>query len=245
MEQRYRLSAGALLYAVCKLHKSGIYGVPQVMPRLSDRGFPAFAQEAELELLAAGCGMLSFDGEFTVEPDFAALLGSCADCRSVVGASLRRNGVWKKLTLYPAAGAILEREEDNTCVLRTAAQPMNALLEVLELPEDPEEPPLEVLVDTDLLEKRSLEGVMAAGCGEAQARMILSALDGTGGYLHLSRVENRERTGELLLVCGSEGILSADAAYSETQELLRFSPLARAEATALLRAWTKEEESNE
>lgn len=144
MEQRYRLSAGALLYAVCKLHKSGIYGVPQVMPRLSDRGFPAFAQEAELELLAAGCGMLSFDGEFTVEPDFAALLGSCADCRSVVGASLRRNGVWKKLTLYPAARAILEREEDNTCVLRTAAQPMNALLEVLELPEDPEEPPLEV-----------------------------------------------------------------------------------------------------
>ena len=94
MEQAYRLSAGALLYAVLKLHKPGIYGLPTVMPKLSDKDFPAFAQDAELELMDAGCGILSFDGEFALDESFAALLGSCADCRGVVGASLRRDGVW-------------------------------------------------------------------------------------------------------------------------------------------------------
>lgn len=120
MEQAYRLSAGALLYAVLKLHKPGIYGLPNVMPKLSDKDFPAFAQDAELEL-------------------------------------------------------------------------------------------------------------MDAGCGEGQANMILAALNGTGGYAHISRVEGREQTAELLLFYGAEGILSADAEYSETRELLRLTPLTRAE----------------
>ena len=239
MEQAYHLSAGALLYAVLKLHKPGIYGLPNVMPKLSDKDFPAFAQDAELELMDAGCGILSFDGEFAIEPDFAALLEGCADCRGVVGASLRRNGVWQKLTLYPAAGAVLERAEDYTCILRTAAQPMDVLLETLALPENPEKPPFEVLVDTDLLEKRDLEGVMAAGCGEAQASMILSALNGTGGYAHLSHVEGRVRTDELLLVYGTEGILSAEAEYSETQEFLRLMPLSREDVSGILRAWSE------
>ena len=52
MEEVYRLSAGTLLYAVRKLHKRGFYGLPDVMPRLSDGEFPAFAQEAEMELIA-------------------------------------------------------------------------------------------------------------------------------------------------------------------------------------------------
>ena len=229
MEQAYRLSAGALLYAVLKLHKPGIYGLPNVMPKLSDKDFPAFAQDAELELMDAGCGILSFDGEFALDESFAALLGGCADCRGVVGASLRRDGVWHKLTLYPAAGAVLEREEDFTCTLRPAAQPAEVLETALALPEDPAQPPCEVLVDTDLLEKRDLEGVMAAGCGEGQANMILAALNGDGGYAHISRVEGREQTAELLLFYGAEGILSAGAEYSETRELLRLTPLTRAE----------------
>lgn len=118
---------------------------------------------------------------------------------------------------------------------------MDVLLETLGLPENPEKPPLEVLVATDLLEKRDLEGVMAAGCGEGQANMILSALNGTGGYAHLSHVEGRERTAELLLIYGAEGILSADAEYSQTQEFLRLTPLSREDASGILRAWSEGE----
>lgn len=239
MEQSYRLSAGAVLYAVLRLHKPGIYGVPNMMPKLSDKEFPDFAQEAELELMAAGCGTLDFDGEFTVAPDFAALLGSCADCRSAVGVSLRSGGVWRKLTLYPAAGAVLERGEDLTCTLRRG-EPMEVLLAALALPETNEL--TEVLVDTDVLEQRDLDGVQAAGCGEGEAKLILSALDGTGHYAHVSRVEGRERTGELLLLYGPEGILSAAAEYSETQEFLRLTPVTAEETAARLRALTVVEE---
>lgn len=246
MEQVYRLSAGALLYAVLKLHKPGIYGLPNVMPKLSDKDFPAFAQDAELELMDAGCGILNFDGEFTLDESFAALLGGCADCRCVVGASLRRDGVWHKMTLYPATGAVLEREEDFTCTLRlAAARPAEVLEAALELPVDPAQPPCEVLVDTDLLEKRDTEGVMAAGCGEGQANMILTALDGTGGYAHISRVEGRHQTAELLLFYGAEGILSAGAEYSETRELLRLKPLTRTEALELLQVLAAESAEQE
>lgn len=234
MKEVYQLPADAMLYAVLRLHKPGIYGLPNVMPKLSDKEFPAFAQDAELELMGAGCGVLNFDGEFALEPGFAALLSGCADCQSVVGASLQRGGGWQKLTLYPAAGAVLERAEDFTCTLRPAAHPMEALLAALALPEDPPTPLPELLVDTDLLEKRDLQGVMAAGCCEAQAEMILAALNGTGGYAHISRVEGRARTGELLLFYGQAGILAADAEYSETQEFLRLRPLAKQQALAQL-----------
>lgn len=240
MEQAYRLSAAALLYAVLKLHKSGIYGLPNVMPKLSDKDFPAFAQDAELELMDAGCGILNFDGEFILDERFAALLGGCADCRSVVGASLRRNGVWHKLTLYLAAGAVLEREEDFACTLRTVARPAEVLEAALALPEDPDQPPCEVLVDTDLLEMRDLKGLAEASFGEGMSNMIMAALDGNGGYTHISRMENRERTAELLLFYGAEGIFSADVKYSETRELLRLTPLTRTEALALMRLLAEE-----
>lgn len=230
LEEVYRLSAGTLLYAVRKLHKRGFYGLPDVMPRLSDGEFPAFAQEAEMELIEAGLGLLDFDGEFTLDRGFAELLGACADCKSVMGVSVRRDRTWIKRTLYLTAGAVLEREEDLICTLRRETRFMDVLLEVLALPEklsyDSGSSGLsEILVDTDVLEQRDLQKLQAAGCGEAQARMILAALDGDGGYAHISRVDDKERTGELLLMYGGEGILSAGAEYSETQELLRLKPL--------------------
>jgi len=241
MEQAYSLSAGALLYAVLRLHKQGIYGLPNVMPGMSDQNFPAFAQDAELELMDAGCGILNFDGEFTLEPDFAALLGACADCKSVIGASLRRDGNWQKLTLYPAAGAVLERAEDFNCTLRPSERLGEALLEALELPTGPVKSLMEALIDTDLLEKRDLEGMLASGCEKGQADMLLSALNGTGGYAHISLVEGRTRTSELLLFYGAEGILSANVEYSESQEFLRFTPVLREDVEDKLREWLKSE----
>lgn len=45
-QQEYRMPAGTLLYAVYRLHRRGIYGLPNQMPSLSDKSFPLFAQEA-------------------------------------------------------------------------------------------------------------------------------------------------------------------------------------------------------
>lgn len=46
-QQEYRMPAGTLLYAVYRLHRRGIYGLPNQMPSLSDKSFPLFAQELE------------------------------------------------------------------------------------------------------------------------------------------------------------------------------------------------------
>ena len=107
MEQGYCLSAESLLYAVLKLHKRGIYGVPNVMPKSSDKQFPEFAQQAEMELLNKGYGLMDFDGVFSLEDCFAELVSRCADCTGVIGTSLRRNGKWEKYTLYLDAGVLL------------------------------------------------------------------------------------------------------------------------------------------
>lgn len=232
-QQEYRMPAGTLLYAVYRLHRRGIYGLPNQMPSLSDKSFPLFAQEAEATLMEMGLGTLDFDGNFTLEEPFAGLLGRCADCRSLVGASLRSGGIWRKLTLY-AAGAVLERDEDDFCTLRPAENPLEFLAGTLALPEDPAEPLVPMLADTGLLEKRDRAELLAAGCGPLEGDMVLAALDGTGGYAHLRYIEEGSHTGELLLLYGAAGILSADAEYSEKQEFLRLMPRTREEVLAAL-----------
>lgn len=233
MEQEYRMPAGTLLYAVYSLHRRGIYGLPNQMPPPSDKSFPLFAQQAEAALMEMGLGTLDFDGNFTLEEPFAGLLGRCADCRNLVGASLRSGGVWRKLTLY-AAGAVLERDENDFCTLRPEEEPLEFLAEALALPEGPAEPLTPLLADTDLLEKRDRAGLLAAGCGPQEGDMVLAALDGTGGYAHLRYMEEGSHTAELLLLYGGAGILSAEAEYSEKQEFLRLTPRTKEEVLAAL-----------
>lgn len=230
----YRLSAGAVLYAVFLLHKRSIYGVPAVMPPVHDRKFPAFAQEAEQELMENGCGILDFDGIFTLDPDFSAMLGRCADCREVFGANLYQNGAERKLTVYCGADALLERDGKFACVLRPAQAPGLELQKALSLPDAAGGRLAEVSVDTGVLEKRDLKGVMESGCEESQARMILNALEGKGGYAHLVHTTEQERIGELVLLYGPEGILHAGVEYTETQERMRLTPITPQEAVERL-----------
>lgn len=240
MEQKYHLSAGALLYAVRLLRKRGFYGVPNAMPKLSDSAFPAFAQDAEMELIESGCGILNFDGEFSLETGFADLLGRCADCTEVIGAMLCNSGEWHRLTAYPSAHALLERPKELQCVLSAAAQPVQALLDQIRLREmvKPElsKPLCEVLVSTEHLEKRNLTGLLNAGCSRAMAEMVLTALDGRGCHAHVSRATRQERIEELVLLYGAEGILNATVEYTDQQEMMRLTPVTVGEAEALLAA---------
>ena len=64
VEQTYRLSPGAMLYAVLRLHKSGIYGLLDVFSAMPDAQFPTCIQNAEQELLEKGYGSMDFDGNF-------------------------------------------------------------------------------------------------------------------------------------------------------------------------------------
>lgn len=235
----YRLSAGAILYSVFLLHKRSIYGVPAVMPSIQDRKFPLFAQEAEQELMDSGCGVLDFDGVFSLDPDFSTLLKRCADCREVLGASLRRGGRWHKLTIYQEAGALLEHDGNLSCALRPIDSPEEALLEALALPDAAPGQLQEVCVDTGLLEKKNLAGIQSAGCSETQAKLILDALTGDQGYAHVVHTKERERLNEMLLLYGPEGILTVGVEYTETQELMRLTPLTEREAAGRLRVLAK------
>lgn len=235
MQKEYQLPAGAMLYAVYLLHKRGIYGLPPAMPRLADKEFPAFAQASEEQLLAAGLASLDFSGTFTLSEDFATLLAACADCTSVVGASLRSDNHRWVYTLYPAAGAVLCRDENNVCTLSAAADPAAVLMEALSLPEGETDIAEAFMVDSDHLEKEDREAVLMSGCGETAADMVLSGFAGSGHYSHVTCTRSRERVAELVLLYGEGGILRVDAEYTLTQELLRFSPLNIAQTEILLR----------
>ena len=241
----YQLSAGAILYVLFQLHKQSIYGVPNVMPSLQDHEFSAFAQEVEQELMKAGYGILDFDGVFTIESDFSSLLGRCADCQEVIGVSLYQKEVWHKRTIYLGADAILERGEDFNCVLRTAKDPGTGLLGVLALPESSSEQLQEICVDTDLLETKNLKKIMESGCNEIQARLILDSMNGKGGYAHVVHTRDGNRIKEHLFLYNQDGILKAEVEYTETQELLRLTPLTTKETVDLLLSLTAENREEE
>lgn len=224
MNKRYEISSEALLYAVLCLRKQGIYGVPAAMPPRSDRAFPVFAADAEKELMDLGLGTLDFDGKFTVEEEFGQLLGRCADCRDILGLSLFRDHTHTVCTVYLGAGGLLVRKADGSCELRGEDDLMEAVGAMLELPEG-ECTLTEVMADTDYLENQDLSALVASGCEEDAAKLILDGFSGSGHYAHLVHTRNRARAGELLLLYGPEGIYSAQAEYTNEREFLRMIPV--------------------
>ena len=224
MRQEYRLSARAILYALYKLRCHGMYGLPAVMPDPRSAEFPLFAQKCEEEILAAGLSSMDFDGEVTLDQEFSTLLRSCARCHGVAAARLKHKGVLRKVTLYPNAGAMLLRDEEEQCVLKAAEDVAGELLALLALPGDV--PGCDSLrVNTDHLEQRDRDGLMADGCSEELADALLADLAGAGGYAHIVRTVFRNRTDDLMLLHGGDHRLVAAAEYADGQEWLRLSPI--------------------
>ena len=224
MNKRYELSTKSLLYAVICLRKRGIYGAAVSIPRRGDRAYGAFVANAEQELSEKGLGTLDFDGNFCLEEAFGRLVGACADCRDVLGLSLMREHARRVCTLYLGAGGLAVYRPDGICELYAVEDPCKTVAELLALPAG-EGSLTEVVVDTDHLENKSLSALVESGCGETAAKLILDGFAGAGGYAHLVHTKNRVREGELLLLYGAEGIYSARAEYTETQELLRMTPV--------------------
>lgn len=105
------------------------------------------------------------------------------------------------------------------------ADPFGVLVEELRFSEIDESVLREIAVDTDSLEKRSREALREVGSSESQTDLIFRALNGTGGYARISRVEERRRVKELLLFYGEQGILTAEPEYTQDREILRFTPI--------------------
>lgn len=223
MEQIYCLSPGALLYSVLRLHKSGIYGLPDIFSDISDAEFPACIQKAEQELLQKGYGMMDFDGNFTLEEAFAELVGQCADERSVLLVDRRKKGRQNRMTCYLGNNVILT-QDDSECVLRAGQSIPAAVLDFLKLPAECKNLK-EACVDSSLVTARDISGLVEAGCSPVLAELIVSSAVGEGGYAQLTRITDRIQTQLLALAWGEEGTVNVGVEYTQEEELFRLTPV--------------------
>lgn len=241
MQKEYHLSSGAILYALLRLHKPGIYGVDNVLEGMTDETFPAFIQRSEMELMEKGCGTLNFDGVFELEEDFAALLGRSADAKTILTAAKRKDQQKSRQVIYLVEGAAasLTCPEGREPVLTAVEDPAKAVTDFLDLPESAGELQ-ETVVDSTLAAEKDEAGLLKAGCTADMARLVVNAAEGMGGYAVLGCTREGGQTGELVLLYGPEGIVSLTAEYTQAEELFRLTPLTAEEVRNAASALTEQ-----
>ena len=236
MENTVRLSPGALLYAVLRLRKSGIHGLLDVFSALPDAEFPTCLQNAEHELLQMGCGRMNFDGDFSLSQEFADLVSACADETSVLQVDRRLQHRQQRLTCYLHAGAALVQDGGN-CLLCNGVVLPGAVLEFLALPADCQNL-RPAVVDAALLAEKNRAGLVAAGCTEPLADLLIAAAAGDGGYAQLVRIVNKRQTALAALAWGPAGTVGVEVDYTTGVERLRVCPLTAEEAGTQIAALT-------
>lgn len=224
------ISAGAMLYAAALRGHRKLYGVKNI---------PAAAwnpQRIELELMDAGLAEMDFDGGFALTEDFAAVVDACADCGRVAAAACRRERRERRMTCYLGSEKwLLEQTGEQKYRLRSGEDTAEAIVDFLGLADG--DGTLEpIRVDTGLVQHRDREGLLAAGCSEAMAALLLNGAKGTGGYAQIFRMEDGVQMEPVTLVYGSAGTVSVEVEYSWEQELFRLTPVTRREAARQIRA---------
>lgn len=234
MEQTYRLSPGAMLYAVLRLRKPGIYGLLDVFSALPDAQFPTCIQNAEQELMEKGCGVMDFDGNFSLDEGFAALVAGCADESCVLQIDRRLAGRQERMTCYLHQRAALTQAGAD-CLLQAEAGLPGAALEFLGLPADGAGLE-EACVDSALVAEKDVTGLTDAGCGAALAGLIVRAAAGDGGYAQVVRITDRVQTELLALAWGEAGAVTVDVDYEGGKERLRLTPVTAEDTGAQIAA---------
>lgn len=232
----YPVSAGAMLYAVMLRGHSGIHGMKNVpSPLQKDRWAVGF-QTMEMELMESGLGMMDFDGNFSLEPRFAALVDDCARCADVLAVASRRNGETTTLTCYLCADGVrgLEETAPRKYLLHERIDPAAQIPAFLNLREDAcaLEP---AIVDSFLIQRRDVSGLMEAGCSEALARLVANAAKGTDGYTQLFRITGDTRADVLTLLHNEDGTVCVDVEYTWERELFRLTPVTVPQAADRIR----------
>lgn len=238
MEQTYRLSPGAMLYAVLRLHKSGIYGLLDVFSAMPDAQFPTCIQNAEQELLEKGYGSMDFDGNFSLNEEFSDLVSGCADENCVLQIDRRIAGRQERMTCYLSQKAAMT-QADTDCLLQTEAKIPGAVLEFLGIPKECKDLE-EAVVDSGLIAEQNVPGLVDAGCGETLARLITASAAGEGGYAQLVRIVDRIQTELLALAWGEAGTVTVNVEYTEGQELFRLTPVTAEDAGAQIAAMAEQ-----
>lgn len=225
MQKEYKLSSAAMLYAVLRLHKSGIYGVDNALADMTDEKFPLFVQNAEMELVKNGCATLNFDGEFELKPGFEELVSRCADSEAALIVNKRYKHKQCRRTQYlNNAGSPSITCIEGDCLLESAENPVKQALTFLELSEGTVELQ-ETVVDSAVFAQRDVEELKRAGCSEAMGSLIVNAANGSGGYAVLTYMKGRQAVQELVLLYGSEGTAIMSVEYTETEERFRLIPV--------------------
>ena len=223
MERTCRLSPGAMLYAVLRLRKSGIYGLLDVFSAIPDAQFPTCIQNAEQELLEKGYGVMDFDGNFSLEEDFARLVSGCADENCVLQIDRRREGKQERMTCYLHQGAALT-QAGTDCILDAGAVLPGAVLDFLNLPKESEGLE-EIAVESRLIAERDVAGLMEAGCGETLARLITASAAGEGGYAQLVRITDKAQTEVPALTWSVVGTVTVEMDDPDDREMFRLTPV--------------------
>lgn len=234
---QYPISAGAMLYAVFLRGHNGIYGVKNVLAGLKKEAVPAYFREMELELMESGLAVMDFDGGFSLNPDFAELVDACACCSNVLAVPSRRNGKETMLTCYLGENGIraLETVGAEEYLLHTSVDPAQIIPAFLGLPEG--EGNLEqASVDSALIQRRDVKGLMEAGCSEALAMLAVNAAKGIDGYAQILRIADSAGTDLVTLLYNDAGTVSVDVEYPWGQELFRLTPVTVPWVTDRIRA---------
>lgn len=224
MQKGYQLSAGAIIYAVLRLEKQRFIGVENVLEDVTETNFSTFMQNAETELMEAGCAAMNFDGGLDLDADFSMLIARCADSEVVLSVSKRLAKKQDRLVIYIAEDYPSLRQSGEKYILASGKETVQQVLEFLQLPAQESSLP-EILLDSALIEEQDAQGLKDAGCSDAMISLILNAIQGDGGYAVLGRANAEGSLDEFVLIYGPEGVFAVDVEYTQSQELFRFSPV--------------------
>jgi len=222
----YRISAQGILYALLRSGREKLYGVANVLGATPPSGLPAFMQNTELELMMHGLGTMDLDGQFSMDEELLTLIGACADCGAVLSCALRRNNTVRTATAYLLEGRtpILVQTGAHSYDLHTDADPAEVFCVLLDLPAA-ENGLSAQTVDSGLILDRDRAGLMAGGCSEEMADLILDACRGAAGYAQISPIVQDHQEDLLTLYYNENGILNVDVSYTWGQELFRLEPV--------------------
>lgn len=222
----YQISACAVLYVLRKSGHRGIYGVQNVLAGLNKAARDAAFQQAELELMAAGLGSMDFDGVFTPEAELTSLIGDCAECKHILSASMRRDGMIRSCTCFRLGEktCVLEQTDKDLYAIYTDTDAAARVTAFFGLPQR-ESALKEISVDSALIQHRDRDGLVEAGCSEALAALVTDAARGVGGYAQFSRIIGDTMTELETILYGDAGIVTVAVEYTWGQELFRLTPV--------------------
>lgn len=231
MQTTIVLSAQALWVSAALAEKNYLPGVADVLSGLKKDQIQEFVQTAQQELILAGCAEMDFDGNVQPDPEWLQRVRSCADCERVMMLSAKKRGQAKQtVTCFAMGGraACLRMLPDLRYEFSegTPAEILEKAMESFMWPEK-EEPAEPVTLDSDCLQFRSEAEFAKLGCTGPAAEILAAYGSGTGARMTLTWTEKGALKEKQEFCCAPGGLMEMRYSYTETQELVSFTPVTK------------------